>query len=180
MANIVNTITTYPNRIDSSELASIKNNFALRDRSNADNFESIRRERSNPIVLFNELSTPESLKRTTLRGLSYPLELDGEGGLKMSYGIERVGQAIQEVLETRIGERVGNPYLGVRELLFETISEDVESQAIRSQLLQAIPYLSPENLSVSLSLDESGTCYVVVKYAVEGLNSVIVRYSYEN
>ena len=178
MANLVNTITTYPNRIDTAELASIKNKFALRDRSNSDNFDSLRRERRNPVAVFDRLSTPESLERNTLRGLAYPLQLDGNGGLKVSYGIERIGQAIQEVLETRVGERVANPFMGVRELLFETISEDVEAQSIRRQLLAAIPYLTDTNLSVSLSLSEDGTCYVVVRYAVEGLSDVLVRYNY--
>jgi hypothetical protein len=68
--------------------------------------------------------------------------------------------------------------MGVRELLFETISEEVEAQSIRRQLLSAIPYLSEENLSVSLSLGEDGTCYIVAKYAVEGLSDVLVRYNF--
>lgn len=175
---MINNIVTYPNRIDTAELSRIKNNFRLRDRSNADRYEEIRRERSNPQVLFDRLATPESLERNTLRGLSYPLALDGNGGLKVTYGIERIGQAIQEVFETRIGERIGAPFMGVRELLFETISEDVEAQSIKRQLLAAIPYLRDENLYVSLSLGEDGTCYIVAKYAVEGLSDVLVRYNF--
>jgi hypothetical protein len=178
MANLVNNIITYPNRIDTAELSRIKNQFRLRDRSNSDRFEELRSERANPSVLFDSLATPESLERNTLLGLSYPLELDGNGGLKLTYGIERIGQAIREVFETRIGERVANPFMGIRELLFETISEEVEAQSIRRQLLSAIPYLREENLSVSLSLGEDGTCYIVAKYAVEGLSDVLVRYNF--
>ena len=114
MSNLINSITTYPNRIDSAELSRIKNNFQLRDRSNSDNSISIQRERRNPVVVFDNLSTPSSLEQNTLRGLSYPLSVDGNGGLKLSFGIERIGQAIQEVLETRVGERVANPYMGIR------------------------------------------------------------------
>ncbi len=179
MANLVNTINTYPNRVDTDELVDIKNKFALRDRSNSDNSDALGRENRNPSVVFDRLTTPESLQKNTLRGLSYPLEIDGNGGLKISYGIERIGQAIKEVLETRVGERVVNPYMGVRELLFETISEDVEAQSILRQLLSAIPYLADDNLSVSLSLAEDGTCYVVVRYSVEGLKDVLVRYNYQ-
>jgi hypothetical protein len=68
--------------------------------------------------------------------------------------------------------------MGVRELLFETISEDAEAQSIKRQLLSAIPYLRPENLSVSMSIDESGTCYIVCRYAVEGVSEVLVRYNF--
>lgn len=179
MPNLVNTITTRTNRIETDEITSIRSKFLLRDRSNYDNSEAIRQERSEPIITFNRLSTPSSLERNTLRGLSYPLEVDGSGGLKISSGIDRIGQAIQEVFETRIGERVANPFMGIRELMFETISEDAEAQSIKRQLLSAIPYLRPENLSVSLSLDESGTCYIICRYSVEGISEVLIRYNFQ-
>jgi phage baseplate assembly protein W len=178
MANLVNSIQTIPNRIDTAELARIKNQFRLRDRSNSDLSEAIKRDRSNPVRIIDRLATPASLESTTLRGLSYPLELDGNGGLKVAYGIDRIAQAIREVFETRIGERVADPFMGTRELLFETLSEDVEAQSIKRQLLSAIPYLRPENLSVSMSIDESGTCYIVCRYAVEGVSEVLVRYNF--
>lgn len=168
----------YPNRIDTAELNRIRNKFALRDRSNFDNSGEIVRQKRNPVLVFDNLSTPASLEQNTLRGLTYPLKFDESGSLSISYGIERVGQSIQEVLETRIGERVGSPFLGVRELLFETISEDIEAQSIKRQLLTAIPYLREENLSVSVSISEDGTCYILCKYAVEGLTDVLVRYNY--
>lgn len=168
----------YPNRIDTAELNKIREKFALRDRYNFDNSEVLQREKRNPAIYFDNLSTPASLEKNTLRGMTYPLELDGQGGLSISYGIERVGQAIQEVLETRVGERIGNPYLGIRELLFETISEDVEAQSIKRQLLSSIPYLREENLSVLVTIGEEGTCYILCKYAVEGLSDVLVKYNY--
>jgi hypothetical protein len=178
MSNLVNSIYTYPNQIDSEELSRIKTKFSLRDRSNSENSDSISRSKQNPVIVFDKLSTPASLGTTTLRGPTYPLQLDGKGGISLSNGIDRIGQSIQEVLETRIGERVGNPYLGVRELLFETISEEVEAQSIRRQLLSAIPYLSENTLFVSMSIGEDGTCYVVVRYVVEGVGDTLVRYNY--
>lgn len=179
MSNLVNTINTQANRIESNEVTTIRNKFLLRDRSNYDNSNLIRQERSEPVIIFDRLSTPYSLEQNTLRGLSYPLEVDGLGGLKLSYGIDRIGQAIQEVFETRIGERIAKPYMGIRELMFETISEDAEAQSIKRQLLSAIPYLKEENLNVSLSLDESGTCYIVCKYSAEGISGVLVRYNFQ-
>ena len=178
MSNLVNSIYTYPNQINTAELTEIKNKFSLRDRSNSENSVSINRTKQNPVIVFDKLSTPSSLGSTTLRGLTYPLQLDGNGGISISYGIDRIGQAIQEVFETRVGERVANPYMGVRELLFETISEDVEAQSIKRQLLAAIPYLSENNLFVNLSIGEDGTCYIVARYVVEGVSDVLVRYNY--
>jgi phage baseplate assembly protein W len=153
---------SFPNQIDSAELSKIKNNFALRDRANSE----IRSKTEIPIY-FDKLSTNDSLGKDTLKGLTYPLALDNQGGLSLSFGYDRIAQAIQEVLDTRIGERVGNPFLGINELLFETISEDVEAQSIRRQILAAVPYLSEQNLRVNLSIGEDGTCYVVVFYSVE-------------
>ena len=165
----------YPNRIDSTELSRIKNNFALRDRANSEQLSKIK----DPVkIIFNKLSTPSSLGSNTLSGLSYPLELDGQGGIKTASGYDRIGQAITEVFETRIGERIAQPFMGVRELLFETISEDAEAQSIKRQLLAAIPYLSTDRLAVSLRLGEDGTCYIYATYSVEGGENVMVSYSF--
>jgi hypothetical protein len=177
MSNIVNDIN-FPNRIDSEEINKIRSQFLLRDRSNIDNSSAIKADKSAPVVVFDRLSTPDSLANTTLRGLSYPLELDEYGGVKIASGIDRIGQAIQEVFETRIGERVGNPFMGTRELMFETISEEAEAQSIKRQLITSIPYLTEQDLSVSLSLGEDGTCYIVARYAVEGVSNVLVRYNF--
>lgn len=170
---------TLPNRIDTEELSAIKNKFALRDRMNSENRDEILRERRNPRVFFDRLASNQSLGETTLRGLTYPLKLDGNGGISMSYGYDRIAQAIQEVLETRIGERVGDPFLGTRELLFDTLSESVEAQSIKRQILSSVPYLSEESLSVSVSLGEDGTCYINVRYAVESTGTnVSVSYNF--
>jgi phage baseplate assembly protein W len=158
----------FPNRIDSAELSRIKNNFALRERANSE----IRSSTEIPFY-FDKLSTPASLGEDTLQGLTYPLALDGNGSLSLSSGYDRIAQSIREVLETRIGERIGNPYLGINELLFETISEDVEAQRVRRQILSAIPYLTERNLRVNVSIGEDGTCYIVVYYAVETSGRIV-------
>lgn len=179
MANLVNTLNYSANQIDTAELSRIKNQFLLRDRDNIENSSAILAQKAKPLRYFDNLATPDSLEKATLRGPSYPLELDGAGGIKMAYGIDRIGQAIREVFETRIGERVGNPFMGTRELMFETISEDVEAQSIKSQLLAAIPYLDADSLSVSMSITEDGTCYIVCKYAAEGISNVLVNYGFK-
>jgi hypothetical protein len=69
-------------RVDTSDLQNIKNQLALRDRINADRYENNQLERRNPSVIFSEQSGL-SLADTALRGLKYPLELNGKGGLKL-------------------------------------------------------------------------------------------------
>ena len=162
-------------RIDTPELQNIKNQLALRDRINADNYENIQLERRNPSVVFSEQSTP-SLADTALRGLSYPLELNGKGGLKLSSNYDRIGQQILEVLQTRIGERVYRPFFGIPELLFETIDEYTLAQTIRSQIGSVVP--TGVELEVKVSLSEDGGAQIIVFYSVEGSQPALVKYAF--
>ena len=165
-----------PQRIDSKELTSIKNRFSLRERINSDLYEQNQYERRNPVVLFDELSTPPQLTQSTLRGLKYPLELDGKGGLKLSYGYDRIGEQILEVLETRLGERAYRPFFGIPEVLFESIDEYALALNIQSQLTAFIPIL--RDVDVKVSIFENGGVQLIVFYSVEGSESSMVKYSF--
>lgn len=162
-------------RVDTPELQNIKNQLALRDRINADRYENTQLERRNPSVIFSEQSGP-ALSETALRGLKYPLELNGKGGLKLSSNYDRVGEQILEVLQTRIGERVYRPFFGIPELLFETIDESTLAQTIRSQIGSVVP--TGVELEVKVSLSEDGGAQIVVFYSVEGSQPSLVKYSF--
>lgn len=163
-------------RIDTDQLARIKNQLALRDRINSDRYELSQIERKNPQVLFTDTSSPSALGQNVLRGLKYPLELDGEGGLKLSANYDRIGEQILEVLDTRIGERVYRPFFGIPEMLFETIDENLLVQSIASQLRALIPVVP--NLQVRVSLREDGSADLIVIYSVEGSENNMVKYSF--
>lgn len=163
-------------RIDTIELSRIKNQFALRDRINSDQYEIIQREKQNPSVFFNAFSKPSDLSQSTMRGLKYPLELDGKGGLLLSSGYDRIGQQIIEVLETRLGERVSRPFFGIPEVLFESIDEYAMAQTIKSQLSAFLPEV-PE-IEVRVTVSEDGGAQVIVFYSVEGSESSMVKYSF--
>ncbi len=168
-----------PNRIDTEELTRIKNNFAPRERINSEYAQQITSARANPTVIFNDLSTSKALPQGTLLGLTYPLELDGKGGLKLSSGYDRIGQQIFEVLDTRYGERVYRPFFGTPELLFETISESVLQEKLRSQLLSDIPFLEPNNVRVQVYMMESGLCEITVHYSTNGSQTALVKYQFQ-
>lgn len=167
-----------PNRIDSEELIRIKNNFSPRDRVNSEYSQQITSQRSNPTVIFNDLSTSSSLPQGTLLGLSYPIEIDENGGLKLDSGYERLGQQILEVLDTRIGERVYRPFFGIPELLFETISESLLQETLKSQILSGVPILDSNNVRVLVSMSESGLCEITVYYSTTGTEQAMVRYQF--
>lgn len=163
-------------RIDTEELLRIKNNFALRDRSNADRYEELQIEKANPTLFFDSSAKSSDLTQSTLQGLKYPLELDGNGGLKLSSGYDRIGEQILEVLETRFGERVYRPYFGIQEVLFETVDEYALAQSIKSQLQAFLPAVP--NIEVRVSLSEDGGAQIIVFYSVEGSEAALVKYSF--
>lgn len=165
-------------RIDSTELAKIKNQFALREIVNADRYELIQEERKNPPLsdIFTSSSPASQITQTTMQGLKYPLELDGRGGLKLSANYDRIGEQIRELLDTRIGERVYRPFFGISELLFETIDESALAQSIRAKLLGFLPVLT--ELDVNVSLSESGDAQLLIFYSVKDSKPAMVRYSF--
>ena len=163
-------------RIDSAELANIKNQFALRERVNSDRYESNQLERKNPEILFNSTKTNLNLSDSTLRGLSYPLKLNGSGGLELSSNYDRIGEQILEVLQTRIGERVYRPFFGIPELLFETINEYTLAQTIRAQIEASLPIVP--QLGVQVALEEDGRAIIYISYSVEGSEAQMIRYSF--
>jgi phage baseplate assembly protein W len=163
-------------RIDSTELALIKNKFALRDRINADQYGTSTAENSISVNLFDSFSKPSDLTQSTLQGLKYPLELDGKGGLKLSSGYDRIGEQILEVLGTRYGERIYRPFFGIPEVLFESIDEYSLAQTIRAQLRAFLPAVP--NIDVKVSLTEDGSAQVIVFYSVEGSENASVKYSF--
>lgn len=165
-----------PKRLDTEELARIKDQLSYRERVNSELYESQQLERKNPVIIFSDDSKP-ALSENTLVGLKYPLELDGKGGLVLSRNYDRIGEQILEVLETRVGERAYRPFFGLPELLFETIDEYSLAQTIKSQILSAIP---PDvDLEVKVSLSEDGGARIVVFYSVENAAQSIVKYSFK-
>ena len=162
-------------RVDTLELQNIKNQLAIRERINSDNYEVNQLERRNPVVIFSEQGS-SSLAESALRGLTYPLELNGRGGLNLSSNYDRVGQQILEVLQTRIGERVYRPFFGIPELLFETIDEYSLAQTISAQIGSVLP--SGVELQVKVSLSEDGSAQIVVFYSVEGSEPSMIKYAF--
>jgi hypothetical protein len=166
------------NRIDTPELQSIKNNFAYSSRNNAELYEINQLQKKNPNVVFTQANSAraEQLSSQTLLGLTYPIRLDGAGGLALSNNYDRIEQQILEVLETRIGERVYRPFFGLPELIFETIDEYTLAQSIKAQLQASLPIV-PE-LSVVVKIGEDGSSDLYVWYAVGGLQAQLVKYTF--
>jgi hypothetical protein len=165
-----------PSRIDSEELRKIKSLLSIRQNINAERFETNRYVKSNPSVIFDASSNVSNFSDSTLRGLSYPLKLDGNGGLALSSNMQRVEEQIREVLETRIGERIYRQYFGIPDVLFETISENILAETIKSRIQDSIPIAVDLNIETYFS--EDGTCSIIVQVASESGERGLVKYSF--
>ena len=166
-------------RADSAELQRVKSNFQVADNERSELFEFRERDRKAPVISSSGIISEDSkFSENSISGLTYPLTLDGNGGLQISSNFTRLSEQIREVLETRIGERVYRQFFGLPELIFETISEDVLSQMIKKQLKDAIPFET--ELEVDVRIDEDGRSTIFVRYELESAGSFIVKHSVSN
>jgi phage baseplate assembly protein W len=101
-----------------------------------------------------------------LGGLTYPLKLNGRGGLSLSYNSDRIEQQIMEILETRIGERIYRKFFGMPDVLFESVSEDVISNLLRKQILESLPSFVNIELDIVLRATDEGTLVVAINYSL--------------
>lgn len=125
------------------------------------------------INLINDFSTYEG---SYIGGISYPFRLDGNGGLRVSIGDDRIAEQITEVLETQIGERIWRPFFGMPDVLFESISEDILANMIKKQLMRSISSTAAIDFKVDVQADESGEMYIGVSYAIEGNKKTSLTY----
>ena len=170
---------SYPSRIDTEELQRIKSNFKLGDNIRSLTYEQNKYNRANPQLIQKGLYTTETgVGEGTLFGLSYPLELNDNGGIKTASNFDRISQQIIEILDTRVGERVYRRFFGIPELIVETISESVLSQLIKKQILSALPFKL--DMDVSVEIDEEGTAVVLIGYSLEGSEKYLIKYSVNN
>jgi len=170
---------SYPFQIDTEELQRIKSKFQLSDNVRSERRDIIQSSRINPqIVRSGTISEDSKYASNSLKGLSYPLQLDGNGGLKTSSNFSRLSEQILEVLDTKVGERVYKQFFGLPELVFETISESVLASIIKKQIENAVPF--NVELDVSVEIDDNGRAVIYIGYSLEDSGRYIIKYSADN
>lgn len=112
---------------------------------------------------------------STLTGLTYPLALDGNGGLSLSYNSDRIEQQILEILDTNFNERVLRVEFGTSDYLFDTISESVLESQLQTILGR---YIKNTEIKVKVYIDEEGVCDLRIYYSYLGGLDGLVRYSF--
>lgn len=145
----------------------------LRDRILSDQQQRDRQQAKPPAAVINDFT---EYKGSYIGGLTYPLKLNGRGGLSLSYNDDRVRQQIIEVLETRIGERIYRKFFGMPDVLFDSISEDVLSNSVRKQLEASIPDIAALEYDINIRATENGDMIIVVSYNLNGSSTPSTLY----
>ena len=117
---------------------------------------------------------------STLRALTYPLLLDGNGGLRLSSGVEVVRDELVSVLETWNYERVMNAAYGLPpSLIFSAYtSNSVVVERIRQSIRRSVRHPGLE-YSVSGQIEESGAVLVSIHWLHNGLPQPPLEYRFD-
>lgn len=104
-----------------------------------------------------------------IRGLTYPLEVNSNGSLKLSTDLDLVRQHILSVLETRPYERVLNSSYGLSDLVFETINPEFINSRIGKAILTQVEEVEDLEINGNHDGGDEGLYSVTILYSVDGI-----------
>jgi uncharacterized protein len=104
-------------------------------------------------------------------GWSFPIEVDGRGGIKRSRGAAEIEEAIALIIGTPIGQRLMRPEFGCRihELIFAPVNAATMSTA-RQYVEEALGYWEPRidvlDVQAAPSRDAAECMLITVSYRI--------------
>lgn len=110
-------------------------------------------------------------------GISFPLAVDGRGGVKLAHGEQDVEQAIRVILGTAPGERPMRPEFGcaVHDYLFEAVDAYTVGRlehGIREALERWEPRIEVLDVGFDFSGTERGELLIDIGYRLRATNDV--------
>lgn len=107
------------------------------------------------------------------KGWTFPVKVDGRGGISLSENLDDIDQAINLILSTRIGERVMRPNFGckIHDLVFGPINTQTLTLA-KSYVEEALGWWEPRidvieiRVSTDASLRSVGKLIIEIQYQV--------------
>jgi hypothetical protein len=109
------------------------------------------------------------------RGISWPLEVDHTGAIKLTDGPGDLDRAIRMVIVTAPGERLMRPQFGCRiwDLLFEPVTANLLgliAEAVRDALAQWEPRIVVDDVRPVADEDDESLIRVDISYRVRATN----------
>jgi uncharacterized protein len=109
------------------------------------------------------------------RGLSWPLEVDHTGSIRLTDGADELDRSIRVVLLTAPGERLMRPDFGCRiwDLLFEPVTPNLLgliAEAVRDALARWEPRVVVEDVQPTPDPDDAALIRIVITYQIRATN----------
>jgi len=109
------------------------------------------------------------------RGLSWPLEVDHTGAIRLTDGADELDRAIHLVLLTAPGERLMRPQFGCRiwDLLFEPVTPNLLgliAEAVRDALAQWEPRIVVDDVRPAADPDDAALIRIAIDYRIRATN----------
>jgi uncharacterized protein len=109
------------------------------------------------------------------RGLSWPLEVDHTGAIRLTDTAEDIERSMRIVLMTAPGERLMRPQFGCRiwDLLFEPVTPNLLgliAEAVREAMAQWEPRIELEDVTPAADADDGALVRVQITYRVRATN----------
>lgn len=115
-------------------------------------------------MLNSQPNTLYSQNRASLIGFTYPLKLNGRGSIGLSTDEKRVEEQIQEILQTRLTERVMRPRFGTPQLLFESVGSSEQLVSIIQNALDTY-LIESVTTKVYVGITDDGGCAILVEWS---------------
>ena len=119
-------------------------------------------------------ATQNDLDEDTFIGLELPLNFSGNNGFfnRTKTAIQQAKHNIKNLLLTKRGERLGNPTFGSElfGVLFEQEGTDIESKvesAVRSAIIEWLPFVNIDNIETIFSTNNRNTINVSMQFSLD-------------
>lgn len=111
------------------------------------------------------------------RGISYPLDLDGDGNLALSQDYDLVREHIVSVIETRPFERVMRLSYGLPDQTFEIIQPEVIDAKIALAIEREVTEVEDLRVFGEWLVGEDGIYNVSIFYSTNGIPQPTIELS---
>jgi phage baseplate assembly protein W len=110
-------------------------------------------------------------------GWSFPIEIDGRGGIKLSRGVNEIEEAMQLIIGTPVGQRFMRPLFGCRihELLFAPINAitiSTAQQYVEDALNFWEPRIDVEEVQVQPHPQKPSMLLISLRYRIKANHDV--------
>ena len=121
------------------------------------------------------MTAPTTLRQIVGRGWSFPMRVDGRGGIALVSGTAEIDAALRMILSTAPGERVMRPEFGCRiwDLLFAAVNANtlgLMAQTVREAVAQWEPRIEIDDVAPRPDPEDAARIDIEITYTIKTTN----------